>query len=50
MEWSLELKVRLMELEKEARVLGKGHIKRLKEKWDEKHPEDRNLAAQCLCS
>ena len=44
LEWSLELKVSLIELEEEARVLGKGQMKRLKEMWDEKHPDFRIIA------
>ena len=38
----------LIELEEEARVLGKGHMKRLKEMWDEKYPEYRTITAQRL--
>ena len=38
----------LIELEEEARVLGKGHMKRLKEMWDKKYPEFRNITAQRL--
>ena len=48
LEWSLELKVSLIELETEARVLGKGHMMKLKEMWDERYPEYRNITAQSL--
>ena len=48
LEWSLELKVSLLELETEARVLGKGHMMEVKEMWDEKYPEYRNITAQHL--
>ena len=48
LEWSLQLKKSLIELETEARVLGRGYMKRLKEKWDEKHLEYKNITAQCL--
>ena len=48
LEWSLELKVSLVELETEARVLGKGHMMEVKEMWDEKYPEYRNITAQHL--
>ena len=48
LEWSLELKVSLIELETEARVLGKGHMMKLKEMWDESYPEYRSITAQRL--
>jgi len=46
-EWNVEMKVKLVQLEKEARSEGRGYMKRMKEKWDEEYPE-QDLTAQCL--
>ena len=54
--WTLEKKVRLVEIEQEERLRGMGFMKRTKVRWDEEYPNNgyaekglRNNAAQFMC-
>ena len=42
------MKVRLVKLDKKARLDGKGFMAQLKNRWDEEYGEYRFLDAQCL--
>ena len=46
--WVTDMKVRLVELDKQARAEGRGFMARLKSRWDEEFKEYRHLDAQCL--
>ena len=48
MDWIKEMKVRLVELDRQARSDGKGFMARLKRRWDEEYKEYRFLDAWCL--
>ena len=46
-EWTNEMKLELLKIDREEIRKGSGIIKRVKEKWDEKYPE-LPVTAQCL--
>jgi len=46
--WTTNMKVRLLQLEKQARQGGRGFMQRLKQIWDIEFTEFRHLDGQCL--
>ena len=46
-EWTNEMKLELLKIDREERSKGRGFMKRMKEKWDEKYP-GLPVTAQCL--
>ena len=48
MDWVIEMKVRLVELERQVKSNGNGFMARLKRRWDEEYEGYRFLDAQCL--
>ena len=46
--WTMEMKIRLMEMEEQARRSGRGYMKKMKEMWDREFEEHINMSAQCL--
>ena len=46
--WTLEMNIRLIELDEQARKEGHGFMKRLKRLWDNEFPEFQHLSAQNL--
>lgn len=46
--WSLDHKIRLVELEKEERAKGSGFMKSLKRRWDSKFPELQHFGEKAL--
>ena len=39
LEWTMEMKIDLVTVDKEERARGRGFMKRVKERWDQKYPE-----------
>ena len=46
-EWTNEMKLELLKIDREERSKGRGFMKRVKERWDERYP-DLLVTAQCL--
>ena len=46
-EWTNEMKLELLKIDREERSKGRGFMKRMKERWDEKYP-GLPVTAQCL--
>ena len=46
-EWINEMKLELLKIDREERSKGRGFMKRIKERWDEKYP-GLPVTAQCL--
>ena len=46
-EWTNEMKLELLKIDREQRSKGRGFMKRMKERWYEKYP-DLPVTAQCL--
>ena len=46
-EWTNEMKLELLKIDKEERSKGRGFMKRMKERWNEKYP-GLPVTAQCL--
>ena len=46
-EWTNEMKLELLKIDREERSKGRGFMKRMKERWDEKYP-GLLVTAQCL--
>lgn len=47
-EWVTEMKVRLVQLDREERSKGRGFMNRLKKRWDEEFPTHRGISTQSL--
>ena len=45
--WTNEMKLELLKIDREERSKGRGFMKRMKERWDEKYP-GLPVTAQCL--
>ena len=47
-EWNTEIKIGLIIIDEEERQKGRGFMKRVKERWDAKHPEHATASMQNL--
>ena len=48
LDWTTEMKISLVAIDNEERRKGRGFMKRVKERWDEKYPEYRQASWQKL--
>ena len=48
-EWTTEMKVRLVQIDEEERKRGRGFMKRVKERWVDGYPEHARAGIQKLC-
>ena len=48
LEWSTEIKVKLVMIDEEKHAKGRGFMKRVKERWDMKYPEYQGASWQKL--
>ena len=48
LEWTTEMKIDLVTIDKEERARGRGFMKRVKERWDQKYPEYQQASWQKL--
>ena len=48
LDWTTEMKISLVTIDDEERRKGRGFMKRVKERWDEKYPEYRQASWQKL--
>ena len=48
LEWTTEMKIDLVTVDKEKEARGRGFMKRVKEKWDQKYPECQQASWQKL--
>ena len=46
--WTTEMKIDVVIMDKEERTKGRGFLKRLKERWDQKYPEYQQASSQKL--
>ena len=46
--WTTEMKIDVVTTDKEERTKGRGFMKRLKERWDQKYPEYQHASWQKL--
>ena len=48
MEWTIEMKIKLIMIDKEECVKGRGFMKRVKERWEVEYPEYSEASWQKL--
>ena len=48
LEWTMEMKIDLVTIDKEERATGRGFMKRVKKRWDQKYPEYQQASWQNL--
>ena len=48
MNWTTEMKIDVVIMDKEERAKGRGFMKRVKERWDQKYPEYQQASWQKL--
>ena len=48
LEWTTEMKINLVTMDDEERAKGRGFMKRVKERWDQRYPEYNLASSQKL--